>query len=121
MNEFLEILSREVDNSDRIYLYPEDGNWCAYEQSACRLKQLFPQCAIQQVTNHTYEVVLIRTLIHDNYPEGELEGVLSLVPEVLIHDGYLEILVRRQKQILFDTWKQTELANMVTAIEFERA
>ncbi len=62
-----------MDNPGHIYLYFENGNWYAYEQSACRLKQVVDECCIQQVISLTYQVVLVRARISEQRLENELE------------------------------------------------
>lgn len=121
MNDFLEILSREVDNPDCIYLYSENDCWYAYEQSACRLKQIASGCSIEQVVNLTYEVVLIRARISDWYLKSELDDFLAFSPGVLVYDTHLEIPLKWQSRVLFDQWKQVELAVHTTPIMFEKA
>lgn len=121
MNDFLKILSREVDNASRIYLYPENGYWYAYEQSACRLKQVAGECCIQRVINRTYEVVLIRARISDRCLENELEYFLALSPGLLVCDTFVEIPLRWQSPVVFEGWKQAELATSIACVEFEKA
>lgn len=120
MNDFLKILSREVDNPDRLYLYPENGYWYAYEQSACRLKQVAGECCIQRVINRTYEVVLVRARISDRCLENELEQFQALSPGVLVYDTHIEIPLKRQSPVVFDRWKQAELATPIACVEFEK-
>lgn len=119
MNDFLKILSREVDNPDRLYLYPEDGNWYAYEQSACRLKQLVDGSIVRQVINLTYEVVLVRAQISDHCLENELGDFMTLSPGMLICDKFIEIPLNRQSQVIFERWKQMELEKAVSWVKFE--
>lgn len=121
MNDFLKILSREVDNPDHIYLYYENGNWYAYEQSACRLKQVVDECCIQQVINLTYEVMLVRARISGQYLEAELGDFLTASTGVLVCDTHIEIPLRWQSHVLFDRWKSAELKTKLQCIELERA
>lgn len=39
--EILDILTRESENTQQVYLYEEEGHWYAYERSAQLIKQLF--------------------------------------------------------------------------------
>lgn len=121
MNDFLKILSREVDNPDHIYLYYENGNWYAYEQSACRLKQVVNECCIQQVISLTYEVVLVRARISGQSLETELEDFLTASSGVLVYDTHIEIPLRWQSHAIFDRWKLTELKTNPQRVELERA
>lgn len=121
MNDFLKILSREVDNPDHIYLYYEDGNWYAYEQSACRLKQVVDECCIQQVVSLTYEVVLIRAQISDQCLENKLEDFMAFSPEVLVYDTHIEIPLNWQNHAIFDRWKFAELKTKLPCVKLERA
>lgn len=117
MNDFLKILSREADNSGHIYLYFEDGDWYAYEQSACRLKQVVGECCIQQVISLTYQIVLVRARIDGQRLENELGDLLLASSGVLVCDTRIEIPFRRQSHVIFDLWKQTELAMPLPCVE----
>ncbi|WP_373168198.1 hypothetical protein [Bacteroides cellulosilyticus] len=119
MNDFLKILSREVDNPDRIYLYFENGNWYAYEHSACRLKQVLSECCIQQVISLTYQVVLVRAQISGQHLENELGDFLTASPAVSVCDTHIEIPFRWQSPVIFDRWKQMELAMQLPCVELE--
>lgn len=119
MNDFLKILSREVDNPDHIYLYLENEDWYAYEHSACRLKQVVEECCIQQVISLTYQVVLVRARISGQRLEDELGDFLTTSPGVLVCDTHIEIPFRWQSRVVFDRWKQTELAMQLSFIELE--
>lgn len=121
MNDFLKILSREVDNPDHIYLYFENDNWYAYEQSACRLKQVVGECCIQQVISLTYEVVLIRAQISGQYLKAELEDFLNASSGLLVHDTHLEIPLRWQSHTIFDMWKQAEFDAHLPCVKLEMA
>lgn len=37
--EILDILTRESENTQQVYLYEEEGHWYAYERSAQLIKQ----------------------------------------------------------------------------------
>lgn len=117
---FLKILSREADNPDRLYLYSEGNNWYAYEQSACRLKQVVDECRIQQVISLTYEVVLIRAQISDKCLKNELEEFMAFSPGLLVNDTFIEIPLDWQSHVIFDRWKQTELATHLSCVKLER-
>lgn len=119
MNDFLKILSREVDNPDRIYLYYENGDWYAYEHSAYRLKQVLGECCIQQVISLTYQVVLVRAQISGQHLENELGDFLTASPAVLVCDTHIEIPFRWQSHVVFDRWKQMELAMQLPCVELE--
>ncbi|MCD7923968.1 MAG: hypothetical protein LUI85_04425 [Bacteroides sp.] len=45
-NHHAEILSREKNNDKFIHLYSIGTYWVAFEQSACRLGRISPQCEI---------------------------------------------------------------------------
>ena len=45
-NHHVEILDREKNNEKFIHLYSIGTYWVAFEQSACRLDSIFPQCEI---------------------------------------------------------------------------
>lgn len=119
MNDFLKILSREVDNPDHIYLYLENEDWYAYEHSACRLKQVVGECCIEQVISLAYQVVLVRARISGQRLEDELGDFLTTSPGVQVYDTHIEIPFRWQSRVVFDLWKQTELAMRLPCIELE--
>lgn len=119
MNNLLKILSREVDNSDRIYLYLEDDNWYAYEQSAYRLKQIVSDCSIQKVISLTYDVVLVRAQISEHRLETELRDFLNTFGEVLVYDTHFEIVLKWQNPIIFEKWKQVALTKHLPCVELE--
>lgn len=117
MTDFLEILNREADNTDHIYLYPEGEYWYAYEQSACRLKQIIWDCRIRKVINHTYEVVLICVQINRKQLDNELEEIMYSRPNSRLPDGCFDIPVSTQSNIYFDMWKQTEFSREIACVE----
>lgn len=117
MTDFLEILNREADNTDHIYLYPEGEYWYAYEQSACRLKQIIWDCHIQKVINHTNEVVLICVQINRKQLDNELEERMYSRPDSHLPDGCFDIPVSTQSNIYFDMWKQTEFSREIACVE----
>ncbi|WP_455669714.1 hypothetical protein [Phocaeicola sp.] len=55
-----EILGREKDNNNFIYLYNIGTYWVAFEQSAYRLDNLFPRCELTlfRVSGHLEYVVM---------------------------------------------------------------
>lgn len=118
---FLSILGREVNNTNCIYLYSENGYWYAYEQSACRLKQIVDDCSIEQVINLTYQVILIRARISDCYLQKELDTFLHLSPKMLRYDNRIEMPFKWQSHVLFDYWKRVELATHTKPIMIESA
>lgn len=119
MNDLLKILSREVDNPGHIYLYFEDSNWYAYEHSACRLKQVIDKCCIQRVISLTYQVVLIRAQISEECLESELGDFFATLPGILVCDTHIEIPFRWQSHVIFDLWKQMELAMQLPCVELK--
>ena len=59
--EILEILSRESENTQHVYVYEENGRWYAYERSAQLVKYLLAELLkIKQFVNTTYDIILDR-------------------------------------------------------------
>lgn len=119
--KFIDILAREVANSDRIYLYHEANSWCAYEQSACRLNQLMDNCPIEKVISLPYEVVLIRITLTENLLNFNGDNTLFACVHGLRlrKEGYLEIPLPRQSETLFNQWKEARLAETQQVVELE--
>lgn len=62
------ILINEVGNKENIYLYFEEGNWCAYERSAYFLIQLnAPVQLKKEVIRNGYDVVLLKATMSSIY------------------------------------------------------
>lgn len=59
--DILDILTRESENSSKVYLYEENGQWCAYERSA-RLVRLIMlnKAKIAQVNYEQYQIIIDR-------------------------------------------------------------
>ena len=59
--EILEILSRESENTQHVYVYEENGRWYADERSAQLVKYLLAELVkIKQFVNTTYDIILDR-------------------------------------------------------------
>ena len=59
--EILEILSRESENTQHVYVYEENGRWYAYGRSAQLVKYLLAELLkIKQFVNTTYDIILDR-------------------------------------------------------------
>lgn len=57
-----EILTNEVTNNKYIYLYLEEGIWCAYERSAYYLTTMdFPVKLDIEIVQEGYDVILIKS------------------------------------------------------------
>ena len=83
--EMLDILSRESENTQCMYVYEEGGCWYAYEHSAQLIKQLLKELAkIKQFVNTTYDVILDRV-------EVDLAALIEKCPSMLCSDSELVI------------------------------
>lgn len=83
--EMLEILSRESENTQHVYVYEEDGRWYAYERSAQLIKYLFKGLVkIKQFVNTTYDVILDRV-------EVDLAALIEKCPISLCSDSEIVI------------------------------
>ncbi|RGN38260.1 hypothetical protein [Bacteroides oleiciplenus] len=111
MIELIEILRREKENTNRIYLYCEADNWFAYEQSAYRLCQLSDNCLIQAVVSQKYAALLIRAGLCDEQVGEQTYGLLPFVRKFAIHkeEDCIEIILPGQGATLFSLWKENEL------------
>lgn len=62
------ILINEIGNNGYIYLYFEDGHWCAYERSAYFLIQLnAPVQLKKEVIHDGYDVILLKATVPSTY------------------------------------------------------
>lgn len=65
-----DILCRERNNDNRIYLYDIRGYWVAFEQSACLLQQLFPQSRISLLRSRSYPLPVVMASVADDAMQG---------------------------------------------------
>lgn len=57
--DILNILKRESESKDEIYIYEVDNKWYAYENSAVLISQLLTGIVtLKQFINDTYEIVI---------------------------------------------------------------
>ena len=83
--EILDILTRESENTQQVYLYEEEGHWYAYERSAQLIKQLFKGLVkIKQFVNTTYDIILDRV-------EIDLGTLIEKCPITLCSDSEMMI------------------------------
>ncbi|GFZ39360.1 hypothetical protein [Bacteroides nordii] len=83
--EILDILTRESENTQQVYLYEEEGHWYAYEHSAQLIKQLFKGLVkIKQFVNTTYDIILDRV-------EIDLGVLIEKCPITLCSDSEMMI------------------------------
>lgn len=83
--EMLEILSRESENTQYMYVYEEEGCWYAYEHSAQLIKQLLNELVkIKQFVSNTYDVILDRV-------EVDLTTLIERCPITLCSDSEMVI------------------------------
>ena len=63
--EMIDIISRELKNTQHVYLYEEEGKWYAYERSAQLIEQLLKGLVrIKQFVNHTYDIIVNRVEVN---------------------------------------------------------
>lgn len=83
--EMLDILSRESENTQHVYVYEEEGHWYAYERSAQLVKRLFKGLVkIKQFVNTSYDVILDRV-------EVDLIALIEKCPITLCSDSEIVI------------------------------
>ena len=103
------VLTSEIDNSDGVYLYLEDNEWCAYERSAYYLASLdVPVKLKREVIRDGYDVVLLKAMLPaDNmYLPLSPNTVLKLVADD-------RLLFRMNKAIGgFPEWKESQLVRL---------
>ena len=59
--EILDILTREMEQTQQAFLYEEKGNWYAYENSASLIHKLLKDSVhIKTIINKTYDICLDR-------------------------------------------------------------
>lgn len=87
MTDIIKILQREQEESNRIYLYEENGCWYAYERSAFYLSQMLKGIALERFIVQKDTIWLVRAQIDFNHlPHEQLtscsdeECILSYVP-----------------------------------------
>ena len=62
------ILINEVGNRESIYLYLEEGHWCAYESSAYYLIQLnAPVQLKKEIIRDGFDVILLKATVPHTY------------------------------------------------------
>ena len=83
--EIIEILSRESENTQHVYVYEENGRWYAYERSAQLVKYLLAELVkIKQFVNTTYDIILDRV-------EIDLTTLIKRCPITLCSDSEMVI------------------------------
>lgn len=83
--EILEILSRESENTQHVYVYEENGRWYAYGRSAQLVKYLLAELVkIKQFVNTTYDIILDRV-------EVDLTALIEKCPIALCSDSEMVI------------------------------
>lgn len=83
--EMLEILSRESENTQQVYVYEEEGHWYAYEHSAQLIKRILKGLVkIKQCINSTYDIILDRI-------EVDLATLIERCPVALCSDSEIVI------------------------------
>ena len=83
--EILDILYRESENIQQVYIYEEEGKWYAYERSAQLIEQLLKGLVrIKQFVNHTYDIIVDRV-------EVNLGTLIEKCPITLCSDSEMVI------------------------------
>lgn len=83
--EMLDILTRESENTQQVYVYEENGHWYAYERSAQLIKRILKGLVkIKQFINSTYDIILDRV-------EVDLTTLIEKCPVTLCSDSEIVI------------------------------
>lgn len=64
-------------------------------------------------------MVLIRSQTSGQHLEAELEDLLTASSELLVYDTHIGTPLRWQSHIIFDRWKQAELAMHLLWVKLE--
>lgn len=64
--DILQILAKESYNTNRIYLYEENENWCAYEQSAYYINRFIVPIRISKQVYDPYPIIISKIDIGKN-------------------------------------------------------
>ena len=82
--EMLDILTRESENTQQVYVYEEEGHWYAYERSA----QL-----VKKILNGIVRICLSRGLgdVYKRQVEVDLATLIEKCPIVLCSDSEIVI------------------------------
>lgn len=83
MVEIYDILTRESQNMQQVYIYEEDGHWYAYGHSAQLIKQLSDKYVKMRLfVNSTYGIVTNRI-------EVDFKAIIEIFPIILCSDTEL--------------------------------
>lgn len=83
--EMLDILTRESENTQQVYVYEEEGHWYAYERSAQLVKKILNEIVrIKQFVSNTYDIILDRV-------EVDLATLIEKCPITLCSDSEIVI------------------------------
>ncbi len=106
-----EIISREKDNRDVIYLYNVGGWWVAFECSAYMLSRLHMGCYPSVLRMPDNAECL--PLVMDGLPEDEVDGLCRI--NGTLHDGtdYKAVSSKECSVGLYARWKKKYLAMSV--------
>jgi len=106
MEQILDVLTREVDNDHHIYLYRENGQWCAYEQSACQISTILKGCRIEKVVFSTYEIMLVKAIL-ENDEVVHRNNLPSYVSIDMVNEGFMKLRKRAGLEYdIFNYWKR---------------
>lgn len=103
------VLPEEVDNEDKLCLYLEGDEWCAYERSAYYLATLKKSVqVVKEIIRDGYDVILMKARFRMDELSLPLAPFTSL--EQVADD---KIVFRLDRTIAgFGTWKQESLAQI---------
>ncbi len=107
MERVLDILAKETDNSQYIYLYREEGKWCAYEQSACQVSTIIKGCRLEKVVAPTHECILIKAVLEDESQllTGNCPAYLSVVEQ-----GTENMALKKKSKLDYDIFSYWKIA-----------
>lgn len=106
--DIVQVLSREVDNTNILHMYLEGDSWCAYERSAFYLIHLhlhLPLTVEKEVLKEGYDLVLLKAKFKVT------DMMLPLAPTVClkeIADDSVTFLLRNP-EAGFPEWKKEQL------------
>lgn len=100
------ILINEINNQNAVYLYLENGCWCAYERSAYYLARLNTPVSIdKEIVREGYDVILLKASLASNeisLPIAKQAMLMQMADDKLLFqvEEYFEGFPEWKKQLL---------------------
>jgi len=107
MCDIFTILTKEINNTDRIRLYRDNDVWRAYERSAYLMSLILPSICSSKSVNHYYEIIIVSNTVCCE----DCMNVLFEHEVVVKKQNYLEFNLSPMQISIekFDEWKENIL------------